>query len=222
MPCMKPLHLWFLTLLLVSLFSFSCHGFSFSDYEAQEQAQQYGSQQQGRSEIDELLQQPCVKKLRNQTAAFVLMQEHHGVYSMSNSVQDSAIYACINGLLQRLGLNAMTPQQIRERIADAEQQAFLANDMDAAASAASRLGARFLIKAQVITSTRKNPVVGIDEISVTLIFALSDANGKTLARTQVAETVFSDVNVHATLLKLVEQQGEAAVAGLYQEFCRQG
>ncbi len=213
----------FLFIVFLSLLSCtsSAWSFSFGDYEQQSQEAERSQECAEQLEIATLLATPCSKRLKNQTTAFVLTQKHSQHFYMMNSAQDSPVYAFINGKLNRLGLKTLSPQQIEDAIADAEAQAFLSNDMDAAASAAERLRAKFIIKGQVVTSQRRNPVVGIDEISVTLVFTLSDERGRIISNARAQKTVFSDSNISATLLTLVEEQGEKIVAQLYRDFCQQ-
>jgi len=199
----------------------SSWSFSFSEAEQQEAQTEQRSVEAEQNEIADLLATPCSRQLKNRTCAFVLTQEHDQGFRLRNSSQDQAIYSVINAKLGKLGLRTLTPQQITARIAAAETEAFLSNDMDSAASAAQRLRATFFIKAQVITKQTRNPVLGIDEISINLLFKLSDESGKTLSDILISDTVFSDSNVTATLLQLVKQQGEKAVARLYRDFCRQ-
>lgn len=211
-----PLAVWLLLLLPAAAFSFS-----FSEHEKQEQQTTQYQQQAKQDRIAELLATPCARRLKNSTVAFVLLQEHQQGFMIRHGSQDRSIYAVINGQLSRLGLRTLSPQQITARIAAAETEAFLANDMDAAASAAQRLQARFFIKGQIITKHSLNQVLGIDELSLSLLLSLSNAEGRTISHIQVSDTVFSDSNVTAALLKLVEEQGEDAVARLYRDFCQQ-
>lgn len=210
--------LWLFLLLLPPTKTFS---FSFSEHEKQEQQAEQYQQQAEQDRIAELLATPCGRRLKNSTVAFVLLQEHQQGFMIRHGSEDQAIYDVINGQLSRLGLHTLSPQQITARIAAAETEAFLANDMDAAASAAQRLQARFFIKGQIITKHSLNKVLGIDELSLTLLLSLSNAQGRTISNIQVSDTVFADSNVTAGLLKLVEEQGEKAVARLYRDFCEQ-
>ena len=210
----------FIIFLLLSLYASLAWSFSFGAYEQQSQEAEQSQERAEQLEIAMLLATPCSKRLKNQTTAFVLTQKHSQHFYMMNSAQDGPVYEFINGKLNRLGLKTLSPQQIEDAIAGAEAQAFLSNDMDAAASAAERLKAKFVIKGQVITSQRRNPVVGIDEISVTLVFTLSDERGRIISNARAQETVFSDSNISATLLTLVEKQGEKIVAQLYGDFCQ--
>lgn len=211
----------FMMFLLLFLCVSSGWSFSFGAYEQQSKEAAQTQERVEQHEIAMLLATPCSRRLKNQTTAFVLIQKHSQHFFMVNSVQDDPVYAFINGKLNRLGLKTLSPQQIEDAIADAEAQAFLSNDMDAAASAAKRLKAKFVIKGQVITSQRRNPVVGIDEISVTLVFTLSDAQGRVISNARAQETVFSDCNISAILLTLVEKHGEKIVARLYRDYCQQ-
>ncbi|MBN2644022.1 MAG: hypothetical protein JXR59_00940 [Desulfuromonadaceae bacterium] len=195
--------------------------FSFSDYEQRQQREEQDVVEARRQRLADLRSAPCSARLKNQTIAFVLYEDHNGTFFLRSGRENGAVASVINSKLSQLGLKTLTQKEIEGRIADAEAQAFLANDMDAAASAAQRLRARFMLKGQVITQRQLNPVVGIDEVSVTLVLTLLDDTGRTLSHVRVAETAFSDSRVEEALLKLVEVQGEQAIIELYHAFCRQ-
>lgn len=219
--CLVDFSLLVVVLLAVVLLPVPGLAFSFSAYEQAEQEADQEQQRQRADEIAALLATPCAARLKGATTAFLFTQQQGDALYLRSSTQDEALYEHINSRLRRLGLKTFSPAQIRQRIADAEVQAFMNNDADAALAAARKFSARFVLRAQLQTQTRRNPVVGIDEVSVLLTFYLSDAGGRALSSVQVTETAFSDAQVEATLLTLTQRQADYAIARLYRDFCQQ-
>ncbi|MCK5228597.1 MAG: hypothetical protein KAK02_10335, partial [Desulfobulbaceae bacterium] len=121
--------------------------------------------------------------------------------------------------LRNLGLTTYTRQEITEQIAKAEMEAFLANNIDAATSASTRLAADFILRGLISTRIQKNPVIGIQEIFVTMSFTLVESTGRTISDVKIDGESFSGADTLSTVLDLVREKANMVVAELYNDYC---
>ncbi len=195
----------------------TCYGFNFDEYEREQSAEERGN----RDEIQRLISVSCAKLLKNRTIALVVAQRssHDFRHYFYNRAELGDFYPVLNAKLRRLGLKTFSPSEIKARIADAEMQAFLNNDQDAALNAASRLGAAFFIKGVISTRTQFNPVVHIDEIFITMDFTLTDRRGREISAVTISDSSFSNADIYGTMRKMVREKADYVVARLYHDYC---
>ncbi len=223
---------FFCVLLFVGFFAESCLSFSFSEYDKQEV-------QLDASKKTDLSRVSCSKALQCKKLAVMIGQRHRdktqssglgkyficGVESSENkfgttkAVYGSLVKTLNNGFKQ-LGLKTYTLAQINAQIAQAEQEAFLNNDIDAAMSAADRLSANFMVKGQISTVAQVNRVLKIDEIFVTIALTLTDRSGKILSSATMSDTAFSNADVAGAIQKMVAEQSGEVIYQLFQEYCK--
>ncbi|MBU4011287.1 MAG: hypothetical protein KJ882_11040, partial [Proteobacteria bacterium] len=156
----------------------------------------------------------------NKKIAVMVGEEYIDGGRQIKSSSNSPLVEELNGRLNQLGLKTYTPGEINSQIAKAEQEAFLANDIDAAASAASRLSAKYFLRGLISTRTQKNPVIGIDEVFLTLSLTLVDGKGRNLASGQLSDAVFSDSDTTATAIKLVRTKSAGIISDLFKGICK--
>lgn len=186
--------------------------FNFSEYE-KENSPEIDAQNISHDLKNEL------KCLKNKKIAVMVGEEViEGRYKIKSSSNNHLVEA-LNEQLNQLGLKTYTPEEINSQIAKAEQEAFLSNDIDAAVSAATRLRAKYFLKGLISTRTQKNPVIGIDEIFLTLSLTLVDEKGRNLASGMLSDAVFSDSDTTATTLKLVRTKSAGLISDLFKEVC---
>ncbi|MBU1054222.1 MAG: hypothetical protein KKC46_10375 [Proteobacteria bacterium] len=186
--------------------------FTFSEYEKED-----SSEIAAENISDDLKNE--LKCLKNKKIAVMVGEEViEGRYKIKSS-SSSHLAEALNEQLNQLGLKTYTPEEINSQIVKAEQEAFLSNDIDAAASAATRLSAKYFLKGLISTRTQKNPVIGIDEIFLTLSLTVVDEKGRNLASGMLSDAVFSDSNTTATALKLVRTNSAGLISDLFKEVC---
>ncbi|MBA3037927.1 MAG: hypothetical protein FP814_15740 [Desulfobacterium sp.] len=209
----KSYTLFFIILLFCFIKPSVSWSFNFSEYEKQDSSEPVSE------EISVNLKEE-LKCIRNKKIAVMVGEEYIDGGRQIKSSSNSPLVEELNGRLNQLGLKTYTPGEINSQIAKAEQEAFLANDIDAAASAASRLSAKYFLRGLISTRTQKNPVIGIDEVFLTLSLTLVDGKGRNLASGQLSDAVFSDSDTTATAIKLVRTKSAGIISDLFKGICK--
>ena len=199
----------------ITILSFlsNAFAFSFSEYEKEEAEKEQKRETEIQQEVDRLLSTHCKKSLKRKKIAVILGQEK--VYADYN-----LLYMVINEKLQSIGLRIYSQKEITAHIAQAELDAFLANDMDAAASAASRLKADFILRGVISSRKRLNPVLKIEEVYVSMGFSLINSNGKIISNVSATGEAFSGRDTLSAALELVKDNSDLVVAKLYSDYCK--
>jgi len=207
-----------LTVLAVVLFT---TGFSFSGHEARETAQKEDRISSQADEIAKLLATPCAKKLKGRRIATLIGEIHDDGRVQMTAGDDGPLFDEINRRMQRLGLKTINPETIKSQIAQAEIQAFLNNDPDAAIQAAGRLQASFFLRGLIQVKSRVNPVIQVNEVFVTVTLALVDAKGRSISHVSASQDSFAGQDTLSVALDLMQRQADLLVARLYNDYCNQ-
>lgn len=202
--------LCFLAFIAVPLTAFS---FSFSESEQQEEQEEQQAQIKTQKKIDRLLSVACQEHLKKKKIAVIIGQE-------DGRADYDLLFLEVNDKLQKLGLKTYSQKEITARIAQAEMDAFLANDMDAAANAASKLKADFILRGLIQSRTRVNKVVNVNEVSVTMAFTLVDNAGQIVSNVTAHGESFSGQDTLLAALALVKEKSGLVVAQLYNDYCQ--
>ena len=168
------------TACLLCALSATAQGFSFEDYEREERETEAAALQGQRRNLDRCCPS-TVPLLLWRTKLLSLsprITRFGRVTGLPGSVDTGRWFRGINGALGRVGLRTYTQQQITDQIARAEREAVAVGDVDAALSAADRLGAGLVLNADIRSTGSINPVYGIDEISVTMQFDMRTRDGR--------------------------------------------
>ena len=206
---------------LVSAGPLWASGFTFSGYEQQQAAQDAAQVDEERRVVGDLLSVDCSSKLKGQRIAVLIGEERTGQGS-ARRTNDGPLFDEINSRLRGLGLRTCTQQEINAQVADAERTAFLNNDMDAAISAAGRLQARFLLRGLIAVSERRNPILDIDEVFLTLTLTLLDRKGRVISTVSATADSYVANDALQTALQLTREKADRMLAELYNDHCRQG
>lgn len=190
--------------------------FSFSESEEADHAEKEART----AHIQWLTSVPCRAKLKDQKIGIMIGEQTSGRIHSDQS-NYGLFFDAINNRLRALGLKTYTPDQIKKQIAQAEIEAYLGGDPDAAITAARRLAANFLLKGIIVAHTGVNPVIGVKEVSVTMTFTLSDSSGRIISTVTTSSESYSGSDVIGTALKLVNEKADEVVAKLYHDYCRQ-
>jgi hypothetical protein len=158
--------------------------------------------------------------LRNKKIMVVIGEAQSNGYVSSVQENYGPHYRAINDRLRGLGLSTYTPEEIRRQIAQAEIDAVMRNDPDAALSASKRLGANFVLRGLISSTSVPNPMMRVNQVTVTMGFTLAASNGRVVARADAQSASYAGSDVAKMALTLVEEQADEVVAKLYGEYCR--
>lgn len=190
--------------------------FSFSqpdDADKQEQAARD-------ARIADALSAPCRADLKNKKIMVVIGERQSNGYVEARQQNYGEHYQAINQRLQALGLRTYTPEEIRRQIAQAEIDAYFRNDPDAALSASRRLGASFVLRGLISSQATMNPIIAVNQVSVSMGFTLASSNGKIISDVGASAQSYSGANVAQMAATLVHEQADEVVAQLYGDYCR--
>lgn len=191
------------------------HGFSFSQEDAAEQAQE--AQQQ--AHVQSLLASPCRAKIKNQKIMVLIGEERNGLVQAAQSSYSNHFNA-LNTRLQSLGLKTYTQAQIKAQIAQAEIDAYFKNDPDAALSASRRLAAQYILRGLISSQTSYNPIVRVNQVAIRMNFTLTGANGRTISQASAENASYAGADTSGMALTLINEKADAVVAQLYSDYCR--
>jgi hypothetical protein len=201
---------WLLVCIFVPSAAFS---FSFSEQEEKEAQEEQQAQIKTQQKIDHLLSVPCQNQLKQKKIAVIIGQE-------DSRADYDLLFMEVNAKLQELGLKTYSQKEITAQIAQAEMDAFLSNDMDAAANAATKLKANFMLRGLIQSRTRVNKVVGINEVSISMVFTLIDNAGRIISNVTAHGESYSGQDTFMAALALVKEKSGLVVAQLYNDYCQ--
>lgn len=221
-------------------------GFSFSQEDEKEANAQASRSAEQSERVAQLMSIPCKDELREKKIAVVIGERHNdtqmaGRISMvqaaptftkkrsrvavieptgrGSQANYGVLFNEINQRLRDIGLKTYSEAEISAQVAQAEMEAFLNNDMDAAASAANRLSAHFFLRGVIDSRSQVNPVLGINEVFVTMAFTLVDASGRIISNVAAKGDAYSGQDTLSVALALVREQADLVVARLYHDYC---
>lgn len=209
----RPLIPLLLTCLLGA--SAQAQGFKFSNQDDSGKAQE--AERQAR--VQAYVATPCRDKIKNQKIVVLIGEMRNGMV-MADQGRFSPHFDAINSRLQMLGLKTYTQGQIKAQVAQAEIDAYFKNDPDAALSAARRLAAQYTLRGLISTSASRNYAVNVNQVSVSMQFTLTGANGRVIAQASAQDASYAGQDVSGMALTLINEQADEAVAQLYSDYCR--
>jgi len=205
-------------LVLAALLAQPALAFKFSDDEQQTAADEAAR----RDWIAQLVSVPCRERIKGQKIMTVIAEQTgNGFFNVTQSRYGPHFHA-INQRLRALGLKTYTQEEIRAQIAQAELEAYFRNDPDAALAASRKLGANYILRGVISTQSSINPVLRIPEVSVSMGFTLTGANGRVISDAGARAESYSGSDTLGMALTLVNEQADELVAQLYNDFCRSG
>ena len=210
----------FLILLAAMVFGMSAQaqGFKFSDPDPSEKADK-DAQDKRNAQVQEMLAAPCLNRIKNQKIMVVIAESKDGFISANQAVYNTHVSA-INDRLQGLGLRTFTPAQIRAQVAQAEINAFFKNDPDAAISASRRMAAQYILRGVITSSTHRNAIINVNQVSIGMKFTLTGSNGRMISQSSASNESYAGHDVAGMALTLVEESAEEVVAKLYSDHCK--
>jgi len=170
--------------------------------------------------IEERLSVPCRTDLKDKKIMVIIGEvQSNGIISAQQQ-NYGAHFQAINKRLRALGLRTYTPEEIRKQIAQAEIDAYFRNDPDAALAAGKRLGASFVLRGLISAKAQKNPMMAVNQVSVSMGFTLARSNGQMVSDTEASSSSYAGADVARMALTLVNEQADEVVSTLYADYCR--
>jgi hypothetical protein len=228
---MKPRTLWTPILAATSAAICWCCGaavasssadtFSFSSTAVKAQDKDQADAANQAQSVRQRVSAPCQQRLKNRRI-LLLIGERTGDQWLASQDRYAPLLSVIESRLKALGLKTYTQQQIKADIAQAEVDAYFRNDPDAALAASKRLGANYILRGSITSQTGINPVVQVNEVSVSIDLTLSGVDGRVLSDVSSRSDSYSGSDTLGTALALVREQADPLVAQLYNDYCRDG
>jgi hypothetical protein len=212
---MRPLRVVSMLLLLAPALA-GAQGFKFSQPDEADRAEQEARE----SRIGERLSTPCRAELKDKKIMVVIGERQSNGYIAAQQQNYGPHFQVINSRLRALGLRTYTPEEIRRQIAQAEIDAYFRNDPDAALSASKRLGANFVLRGLITSEAAPNPIIAVNQVSVTMTFTLYGTNGRLISDREATSSSYSGANVERMALTLVKENADEVVPALYADYCR--
>lgn len=208
--------------LLIAFLSMACAAHSAFAFKFSEEEEKAKAGDGARAErIGELVSVPCKQRLKGRKIMVVIGERTSNGYNTAQS-RYGPHFQAINHRLRALGLKTYTQDEIKRQIAQAELEAHMRNDPDAAISASKKLGASFVLRGLITTQTGINPVLRINEVAVHMGFTLVDASGRTISNVAARDDSYAGTDTLGMALTLVNEQADEVVARLYNDYCRAG
>jgi hypothetical protein len=194
-------------------------GFKFSDpdpADEQERADKIDTD----ARIAQQLSTPCRADLKDRKIMVVIGERRSDGVIYAQQQNYGQHYQAINRRLKALGLRTYTPEEIRRQIAQAEIDAYMRNDVDAAISASKRLGASFILRGVISSQAMQNPMMNVNQVTVDMDFTLTGSNGRPISDAQASNQSYAGPDVSRMALTLVNEKADEVVAKLYSDYCR--
>lgn len=191
-------------------------GFSFSEEESKQQSAEKAAAARHRAAAQ--IAPACREALRGKTI-MVVVGERTARGMSSDQSSYSSHFNAIDKRLRKLGLNTITQAEMKAKIAQAEIDAYLKNDMDAAMNASKKIGADFILRGVMSSRSAINPVLRIPEVYVSMSFALTGPDGKTISEAGASAESYSGTNTGSMALTLINEHADGVVARLYRDYC---
>lgn len=194
-------------------------GFKFSNPDPSQEADR-AAQAAREDRIAYELSTPCRAEIKGKKIMVMIGERQSDGYILAEQKNYGPHFQAINARLRSLGLTTYTPEEIRAQIKQAEIDAYFRNDPDAALSAARRLGASFILRGLITSDARMNNIIRVNEVTVSMGFTLTQANGKIVSDVGADAASYAGANVSRMALTLVNEQADEVVARLYGDYCR--
>lgn len=204
-----------LAVALLAAYGANAAAFSFSEDEKQQKDAEAAS----RRKVAGQLATPCKQAVKDKRIMVVVGQRTSRGMD-SDQGHYSPHFQAIDKRLKRLGLNTFSQEEMRARIAQAEIDAYLNNDMEAALNASKKMGSDFILRGVISSRTGYNPIVRLPEVYVSMSFTLTGADGRPISEASGSAESYSGADTGGMALTLINEQAEGVVAKLYSEYCR--
>lgn len=128
-------------------------------------------------------------------------------------------FQAIDRRLQKQGMRTLSQEEIHKQVAQAEIDAHFRNDPDAALAAAQKHGATLTLRGVIGSRRAINPVLGINEVYVSMNFSLVGADGRHIAEASASSDSYSGGDTVGMALTLINEQADGVVRRLLGGYC---
>jgi len=194
--------------------------FKFSEQEAADKAAAQAEEDARANRIGYQLATPCRADLKGKKIMLIIGQVQSNGVIIAHQQNYGPLFQSINTRLRSLGLRTFTPEEIRAQIAQAEIDAYFRNDPDAALAASKKLGASFVLKGLISEQATRNPMMPVNQVSVSMNFTLTGGNGRIISNTDAYSASYAGADVSRMAQTLVNENADEVVAKLYGDYCR--
>jgi hypothetical protein len=211
-----------LMLVVASVWAPAAHaqGFRFSTEEQKQKEAASKAEADRQARVESLLSAPCRQQIKDQRIVVVIGEDRNGTIVAGHASFFNPHYEAINQRLRAVGLRVYTPDEIRRHIAQAEMEALLRNDVQAARAASKRLAARYILRGLITTRAARNAVANVNQVSVNMHFMLTAADGTLISQVSEKNESFAGRDVAAMALTLINERADEVVARLYNDYCQ--
>lgn len=172
-----------------------------------------------RKRISQQLAPACKEALKERRVLVLLgKRDSRGVDANQGSY--GAHFNSIAQRLRNLGLRPYSQEEIAAQITQAEIDAYLRDEADAALDTGRRLDADFVLRGVIASRSTRNPALRVPEISVNIGFTLAAGDGRPLAALSARAESYAGNDPLGMALTLVNEQASGIVARLYGDYCR--
>jgi hypothetical protein len=206
---------WMIVLMSLLVAAAQAQGFRFSNEDPTDK----NLEAERQARVQSLLSTPCRDRIKNQKIVVLIGEERNGMVYASQLSYDRHFNA-INQRLQALGLRTYTREEIRNQIVQAQIDAYFRNDPQAAASAAKRLAAQYILRGLIRTQASRNAIINVNQVSVDLDFTLTAANGRMISQASARNESYAGRDVAQMALTLINEKADEVVAQLYSDYCQ--
>ena len=191
-------------------------GFKFSQPDQADRIEEEARQ----SDIAERLSTPCRAGIKDKKIMVVIGEVQSNGVIAAQQQNYGRHFQAINSRLRSLGLKTYSPEEIRRQIAQAEIDAYFRNDPDAALAASKRLGASFVLRGLISSQATRNPMMAVNQVSVSMGFTLTGSNGRVISNVDANSSSYAGADVQRMALTLVNEKADEVVSQLYSDYCR--
>jgi len=189
--------------------------FSFSDEERKQQDAEAAAKRRAAAP---LMSQECRQAIHGRTMMIVVGERTaRGLNSDQGAY--SSHFNAIDKRLKKLGINTITQAEMKAKIAQAELDAYLNNDMDAALNASKRMGTDFILKGVISSRTAMNPMIRVPEVYISMGFTLTGADGRTISEAGARAESYSGMDTGSMAVTLINEQADGVVGRLFSDYC---
>jgi hypothetical protein len=206
---------WMIVLMSLLVAAAQAQGFRFSNEDPTDK----NLEAERQARVQSLLSTPCRDRIKNRKIVVLIGEERNGMVYASQLSYDRHFNA-INQRLQALGLHTYTREEIRSQIVQAQIDAYFRNDPQAAASAAKRLAAQYILRGLIRTQASRNAIINVNQVSVDLDFTLTSANGRMISQASARNESYAGRDIAQMALTLINEKADEVVAQLYSDYCQ--
>jgi hypothetical protein len=191
----------------------AAQAFRFSDDEAKDQAA--AAKPAARAPA---LSAACKERLQKEKV-MVLVAERGNNGLNADQGRYGGHFQAIDRRLQKQGMRTLSQEEIRKQVAQAEIDAHFRNDPDAALAASQKHGASLTLRGVIGSRRAINPVLGINEVYVSMNFSLVGPDGRYIAEAGASSDSYSGGDTVGMALTLINEQADGVVRRLLNGYC---